>query len=355
MNPPPGIPPMPPMMYPPPPPPRKPLFGALARTIFTTLASLIVLGSISLNLYLLAYVAASSGSGIDVQTLEKGTGSDTIAIIAIEGMILDATVEAFDKMIQKVEDDASVKAVVLEIDTPGGAVTASDEIYDRIQRFRKDTSKPVIVSMQALATSGGYYIACAGDYIFAQKSTMTGNIGVMMARFNLAKWAQEHGIEDSSLHSTGSDFKTAGSMWKEETPEERAYIQGLIDEAFMQFKQVVREGRGPRLDPASQESEDEKVARIANGKVYMASEAHRLGLIDAIGYRHDALEYAKQAAGISSPRIVRYSQPKGPSFFIGFNVALRGSEASGPLNMQVDAKLLEQFTRPRLMYLWRVH
>jgi protease-4 len=346
-----------PMMFPPPPPPqpRKPVFGTLARTVFTTLASLILLGSITLNLYLLALLAASTTADIKTRVLEEGKADEVIAVLPIEGMILDESSDTFEKMIRQVEKDANVKAILLEIDTPGGAVTASDEIYHRINRFQADhPGTPVVVSMRSLATSGGYYIACAADHVFAQQSTMTGNIGVMMPRFNLSKWANEHGIEDNSLHSTGADFKTAGSMWKAETPEERAYIQGLIDEAFSQFKHVVREGRGQRLDPSSDETLDQKLARIANGKVYMAPEALKLGLIDAIGYRSDALAYVKQAASLNSPKVVLYEKPDSLLSLFRSQSNL-GGQAGGLVNVQLDARLIEQLTRPRLMYLWRVN
>ncbi len=342
-------------MYYPPPPPRKSMMSGFARMVFTTLASLILLGSIALNVYLLAFVAATTGSDIDRTVIAEGNAASTIAIIPIEGMILDKTVETFEKMIQQATDEADIKAVVLEIDTPGGSVTASDEIYHRIRRFREETGKPVIVSMQSLATSGGYYIACAADSVFAQPTTMTGNIGVMMPRFDLSKFANRYGIEDNSLHSTGSEFKTAGSMWKQETPAERAYIQGLIDDAFVQFKAVLRDGRGEKLMPNSQQSIDEKIDRIANGKVYMASDALKLGLIDAIGYRHDALSSVQQNHNLAGGQIIRLDKPA--SLFDGLSAKSGiGTAAAGDaLNLRIDPALIEELTRPRLMYLWRMH
>ncbi len=354
MMPPPGMGQMMPMMYPPPP-PKKSVLSGFARMVFTTLASLILLGSIAMNVYLLAYVAATAGSDIETQTLVEGSAKQSIAVIPVKGMILDGSVETFEKMIQMAEKDAKIKAVVIEIDTPGGSVTASDEIYHRIVRFKAETGKPVVASMQSLATSGGYYIACAADYVVAQQSTMTGNIGVMMPRFDLSKFAQEHGIEDNSLHSTGSDFKTAGSMWKAETPEERAYIQGLIDTAFGQFKAVVVAGRGAKLDPDSQETVEQKVDRIANGKVYMAPEALRLGLIDAIGYRHDALGYVASTHGLSGAKVIRYEKPEGLFSSLGANLGLGTNESSGGVNVRVDARLIEEITRPRLMYMGRMN
>lgn len=344
-----------PMMFPPPPPPRKSALGRFARTTFTTLAGLLVLASITLNIYLLLWLAASTSSGIDTTVIEDGRVSNTIAIIPVRGMILDGTVTTFANMIKQAEDNPDVQAIIIDMDTPGGSVTASDEIYHRIQLFKDRTQLPVIVSMRAMGTSGGYYIACGADYIFAQRSTMTGNIGVMMSRFNLSKFAQEHGIEDNSMHSTGADFKTAGSMWRPETPQEHAYLQDLIDNAFAQFKQVIKANRGATLDQSSPESIDAKLDRIANGKVYMATQALQLGLIDEIGYLDDALAHAKKQIGQAEPRIIRYDQPRGLLSALNAQSLLGAPAAQGNVNIQIDHNLIEEITRPRLMYLWRAY
>lgn len=353
---PPGSPPpmmYPPPMYPPPPPPRSD--RSFARVIFTTLAATIFGLSLMLNLYALLWLGMRSG-GADNTTVAiiEGDKTQKIAVIPIEGMILGDAVEAFEKLIIRVEEDRDVQALVIEIDSPGGGVAASAEIHHRLLTFKQRRNIPVIISMQALATSGGYYIACAGDYIYAQPSTWTGNIGVMMPRVNIAPLAERWGIEDASLHSTGSDFKTAGSMLKPETPDERAYMLGLIDEAFAQFKSVVQAGR---TNPDGSTRLTAPIEDIANGMVYSAQQARQLGLIDAIGYASDAYAYAQAELELSNPHVVRYQHR--PSFMelLGANSTLGDAGALGDGQgggVRLDRRAIEELFTPRLMYLWRV-
>src|SRR3954452_18538723 len=184
--------PPPPQMYPPPPGPMypPPMFfppgmfkpqRSFARIIFTTLATAIFGLSITLNLYLLAFSVFSSGlghsAGIEQTVLVEGDPKEKVAVIPVTGMILTNTADRFNQMLTAAEKDSAVKAIVVEVDTPGGAVTPSDEIHARILRFRQQfPNRPVVISMGGLATSGGYYISCAGQYVFAQRTTLTGNI-----------------------------------------------------------------------------------------------------------------------------------------------------------------------------------
>ncbi len=343
---------MQPMMYPPPPQRQRSGggIGGVVNVVMGVMLTLVLLGSLGLNVVLLLSAAAdSSATEHRTHVIYKGDRKQKIAVIPIKGMILAETVEQFDRLIRRVEEDSDVQALVLEIDTPGGGVTASDEIHHRLQQFRQQKNIPVVVSMQSLATSGGYYIACAADYIFAQPSTMTGNIGVMMPRLNIAGLADKWGIEDNSLHSTGADYKTAGSIWRPETPEERAYLLGLIDEAFRQFKAVVDRGR---RNPDGTTRLTAPLDQIANGKVYMAREALQLGLIDQIGYPSDAYAYVQQRLSLSNPHIVRYEHKPNLMDLLGVRTGLGGAGASG-VKVEVPRRVIEELLTPRLMYLWR--
>jgi protease-4 len=247
------------------------------------------------------------------------------------------------------EADKNVKGIVIENDSPGGTVTASDEIHHRIMEFKKARpGVPVVASMGSLAASGGYYIACAADYVFAQPSTMTGNIGVLFPRYNVSRLADKWGIEETTLASTGAPYKNAGSMFKPEKPEDNAYFQDIIDKSFAQFKAVVQAGRGPKLSKS--------LDQIANGQIYLAPDALALGLVDKIGYIDDA--YAHAGQGLKKMQVVRYHNPPTLLEALGSksNVGPIGASASagsGGVNVQIDPQKVQEMLTPRMMYLWR--
>jgi protease-4 len=307
---------------------------------------LMLLFSGVLNLVLIASSLSGGGAGIQQQTIAAG-GSDKIAVIPLRGVIDTGTSTQFDRFLDLAQSDKNVKAVVIEIDTPGGTVTASDEIYNRIKAFKAKKAVPVVVSMGSLATSGGYYAACGADYVFAQPTTFTGNIGVLMPRYNFSKLMDKYGVEETTIVSTGAKFKNAGSSFRPESPEEKQYMQELADSAFTQFKTVVTQGRSSKLKGNLED--------IANGKVYTANNALNLGLIDQVGYLSDAHAYAASTAGVSGATVVRYESP--PSLMqilMSSKSNVSGATASGGgVNVNVDASLLRELTTPRPMYLWR--
>ena len=340
---------MPPMMpFPYPPPPRR---GGPGRTVLIVSLVLLLLFSGALNLILLAGSLGGGGSAaITQQTVQAGSGKDKVAVVPVSG-IIDAAVSAkFDRFMDMAEADQNVKAVVLEIDSPGGTVTASDEIYNRIRTFKSKRSIPVIVSMGSLATSGGYYAACGADYVFAQPTTFTGNIGVLLPRYNFSGLMQKYGVEETTIVSTGAPFKNAGSSFRPETPEEKKYMQELADSAFAQFKDVVEKGRSSKLKANLED--------VTNGKVFTAKSAKELGLIDDVGYLEDAQKYAASQAGVGNPTVVRYQDP--PSLMqllmARSNVAGAVAAARGDMpgvSITVDQNLLHELSTPRPLYLWR--
>jgi protease-4 len=338
---------MPPQMmpypYPPPPPPRG---GGVGRTVFTVLLVLMLLFSGVLNLVLIAGSLSGGGGDIQQQTLSSG-GSDKIVVIPLRGVIDTSASTRFNRFMDLAQSDKAVKAVVIEIDTPGGTVTASDEIYNRIKAFKSKKAVPVVVSMGSLATSGGYYAACGADYVFAQPTTFTGNIGVLMPRYNFSKLMEKYGVEETTIVSTGAKFKNAGSSFRPESPEEKQYMQELADSAFTQFKTVVTQGRSSKLKGNLED--------IANGKVYTAGSALNLGLVDQVGYLADAHSYAASAAGVSGPTVVRYENPPTlMQLLMSARSNVPGASAgAGGVNVNLDQALLRELTTPRPMYLWR--
>ena len=352
--PPPGMQPMPPMppMMPPPmfmPPPMKE--RSFARAIFMTLATTIFGLSLAANVYLLLFSGLVAGGTSGRQTtIVEGDPTQRVAVIPVNGIIMNEASQQFARFIKMAEADQNVKAVILDIDSPGGTVTASDEIHHRILEFKK--ARPgvqVVASMGSLAASGGYYVACAADHVYAQPTTMTGNIGVLFPRYNVSRLADKWGIEETTLHSTGADYKNAGSMFKPDDPKETKYFQDIIDKSFGQFKTVVKNGRGPKLTKSLDE--------IANGQIYLGPDALALGLVDTLGYLDDACAFAASTAGLKKMQVVRYHNP--PSFLEAIasgksNVGSIGATATGGgVNVQVDPQKLQEMLTPRMMYLWR--
>jgi protease IV len=338
---PPGVMPMP-FPYPPPP----PRGGGIGRAILVAVLVLLLLGSALLNLVLVAGSLGGSSAAIQQQTVQSGGGSDKVAVIPIRGIIDTGTSMQFDRFMDMAQSDKAVKAVVIEIDSPGGTVTASDEIYNRIKAFKSKKSVPVVVSMGSLATSGGYYAACGADYVFAQPTTFTGNIGVLMPRYNFSKLMEKYGVEETTIVSTGARFKNAGSSFRPESPEEKQYMQELADSAFTQFKDVVTAGRSSKLKANLED--------IANGKVFTAGTALNMGLIDQVGYLEDAQTYATTSAGLTGPTVVRYHDPPSLMQMLMASSNVGGATARGEgVSVTIDQKLLQDLTTPRPLYLWR--
>jgi protease-4 len=341
MGPPPGM--FPPPMYMPPP----PRGGGFARGILMTLATTLFGLSLTLNIYLLIVSGMMSGSSRSTSVVE-GDPNQKIAIIPLSGAIMGDASEKFDRLLTQIERDKGVKALVVEIDSPGGTVTGSDEIHHRLLRFKSEHANiPVVISMASLAASGGYYVACAGDYVFAQPTTLTGNIGVLMPQYNVSEMFEKWGIKETTIESTGATYKNAGSMFRPEKPEDRAYIQDIADKAFTQFKSVVSTGRQGRLK--------KPLAEIANGKIYMAADAAALGLIDQVGYLNDACDHAATKAGLNRRTVVKYEEPQ--SFaekMLGQSNVGGASAKSVAINgVNIDASAVRELMTPRLMYLWR--
>jgi len=302
-------------------------------------------GSLLVNLVLLAALGVAGGE-TRVQehhySHQPRAGAE-VAIIDISGVIID-TEPTFKRLIDHARGKAGegkLKAVVLRINSPGGSVSGSDYIFHQLKKFREETGVPLVVSMGAVAASGGYYSAMAvGDApetIFAEPSTFTGSIGVVIPHYNIAGLLDKLGIEADSIAS--HPLKTMGSMSRPMTDEERALFKALIDEGLDQFKEVIRYGR-PRFrdDPAA-------LDRLATGQVFSAKQALKAGLIDRIGFLDDAVARAIELARLapSNVRVVRYAPETGLWELLG--AQSRQTKAADP------RAWLDAFT-PQPYYLW---
>jgi len=277
-----------------------------------------------------------------------GDEQQAIAVLKVEGVILEGMARRFDAIMRRIEEESHIKALVVEVDTPGGVVGPSDEIYHRILQFKERKNVPVVVAMGGFATSGGYFISCAADQIVAQRTTITGNIGVLWPRYDVSKLADKWGIQDNTIYPNEAPYKPMGSELKPMSEMERTYWLGLVEDAYTTFKSVVTTGRAGRLKAPME--------TVANGKAYTANESLAMGLIDKIGYQHDAYDLAASLAKVTKKHVVRYEYA--PSFLeaLGGQSNSQSSMLSvqgGGVNVKFDSSLLHELTSPRPMYLWR--
>ena len=221
-------------------------------------------------------------------------GAMKIAIVPIEGVISSDLAEHAVRQLTKYADDPSIKAIVIRIDSPGGGVAASQEIYEGVKRLRAD-GKLVVASLGSLAASGGYYVACAADRIFTNPGTLTGSIGVIVQLANAQGLLRKVGIESTAI--TSGPFKDSGSPARPLRPEEREVFQTLVDDVYRQFVDAVAQGR--HLEPA-------EVRRYADGRVYTGQQAKAFKLVDDLGTLQDAIAYAASTIGVAGkPKLVQ--------------------------------------------------
>ena len=228
--------------------------------------------------------------GVLISDQDQHPRGDGVAVINVNGIIIDS--DPYIKSIREIRESDSVKAVVVRINSPGGAVATSQEVYEELKSLGETV--PVIASMGTVAASGGYYIACAAATIYANPGTITGSIGVI-AQFasyeQLLKWAK---VEVEVIKS--GEFKDLGSPLRKMPEAERAYLQTLIDSVHSQFKDTVSEKRN--LSPA-------KVASLSDGKIFTGSRAKELGLVDRIGTLEAAVAEARKLGGLNEDSWIR--------------------------------------------------
>ncbi len=329
------------------------------RIVFWLFLVLILGGSILLNLALLAAVGTEFGGmeaqgGLATQTIRSGSRNQTVAVYRVIGVIDGAATAQFKQFYHSVVNDPEVKAVVLRIDSPGGGVTASDQICEMVKQI-KAAGKKVVVSMGSVAASGGYYISAPADEIFAEDTTITGSIGVIAGWFVLKGTLEKIGAESFTIKSTHAQ------AWKDEmspTAQPQDYqldhLQEVLDEMQTRFESVVRTGRGTKLKTRAEtvrmtdksgKSFQRENTEPFNGKIYLASKAMELGLIDEIGYEDAAIKRAGELANMDNPRVLRYARRK------TFMESLMDGKADA--SFKIDAKLIDQFQTPRFMMLWK--
>jgi len=256
------------------------------KPILIILVSALALGAL---FFYVLYLATLISGGKASQSLSPLPGMEKIALIKIEGMLI--TADSIVEEINNYADDSSVKAILIRIDSPGGGVVASQEIFNAVLNARKQ-GKKVVISMGSVAASGGYYIAAAADRIVANPGTLTGSIGVKMEFANLEKLLEKIGVRGMVIKA--GEYKDMGSPFREMTDHEKMLLQWVIDDVHSQFIEAVAKGRNlPEAD----------VKAIADGRIFTGRQALHLKLVDQLGDLEDSILIAAELAGIKeNPR-----------------------------------------------------
>ena len=281
---------------------------------------------------------------LEERVLRSGTGPDRIAVIPVRGLISSSVsgrigssmVEDINIQLRQAEEDESVKAVVLAIDSPGGEVTASDMIYNAVRRVR--VRKPVVVSMGSMATSGGYYVACGASYLIANPTTFTGSIGVIIQSMRYNDLLNKIGVVPVTFKSGA--FKDMLSGNREMTPEEKEYVQGLVMQTYGIFVGIVAKER--HLDEAKLR------AGIADGRVVTGTDALAAKLVDQLGEIEDAYEKARELGKAKDAAVIAYQAQFNFSRIFQY---LGSEESSGKVEINLTQKLFPSLEPGRAYWL----
>jgi protease IV len=270
--------------------------------------------------------------------------NDKVAILPIEGAIISGEGFFRNQVDHALKDakEGHLKALVIRVNSPGGTISGSDYMFHHLRRLAKETNIPIVVSMGGMAASGGYYVSmCVGDAaetIFAEPTTWTGSIGVIIPHYNVADLMKNWGIKEDSIAS--DRLKQMGSMARPMTEEERKIFQGLVEDGFKRFKDVIKQGR-PKFqkDPAA-------LDKLATGQVFTADQALAGGLVDKIGFIEDAVDRAIALAGLdkNNVSVVRYkAEHRLADLLLGSEGRARGTG---------DLSALWEMASPKAYYLY---
>ena len=276
--------------------------------------------------------------------LERGARAttDKIAVITMRGLISsslpgtvsDSMVDDMRAALQQARDDSRVKAIVLEIDSPGGEVTASDAIYNALVKLR--ARKPVVVYMDSLAASGGYYVSCGGKFLMASDTTITGSIGVIIQTLNYEQLFNKVGL--ASVVFKSGKFKDMLNGARPITPEERELVQSFIMKTYDKFLGIVAKERNLPADLLRN--------TIADGRILSGKDAYEHKLIDGLGELDDAFGKAKQLGNAPDAKVVKY----GPPFSLSRFLRIFG-ESDSKIELTLPKQLIPQLESGRAYFL----
>jgi protease-4 len=277
------------------------------------------------GLMLIGFLSTSDGVSF------SGFDGNNVGVLDVYGVLDENSGRPVIRQLDKWTNNESIEAVVLHVNSPGGGVSISQEIYDAVGRLKNE--KPVVVAMAAVAASGGYYIACGADRIIANQGTLTGSIGVIFQFHTFGDLMDKVGIGTETIKS--GEFKDIGSYNREMTKKEELMLRSVVMDTYEQFVEAIADGRGKEKD---------EVYRLADGSLFTGLQAYNLGLVDTLGGLYEAVQIAAELAGIEGePNIVRpYKREK-----MGFFDLVRG------LFGGFGEKLGQAAYGPRLLYLYQ--
>jgi len=319
---------------------QKSSLWSIFRTIIMGISVLINFVLFFMLIGLGVFIFSGQKEGMVEEVVREGAFGTKIAIVNLEGTIYAEQAENIYKQLKTAQKDPQVKAVILRVDSPGGTVSASDQIYHEIMRFRANTNKPVIAFMQGTAASGGYYASVACEKIIAEPTTITGSIGVISSYMVFQNLLEDKlGVQPVVVKS--GEKKDWPSSFRAPEKEEIEYIQNkLIKPTLEIFVGVVSKGREHVLT-------SDEVRELADGSIFGAQEALEKKLIDDIGYLDDAINMVKSMTGIKSAQVVQYKRP----FSLG---SILGVESKQSL-LKLDKNTLFELGTPQTLYLWNAY
>lgn len=309
-----GPPPPPPPGQPPyayyPPPQQKSCFGSLKRIGISVLVSLLLLSIVG-NIYFGLILSATLGGQLREGIYQKGDTQYTITILPVEGMINDEQAAFTRRAWLRLRENPPT-AVVLRVNSGGGGVSASDEMLRQLKAFKTEhPDVPIVASFGPVAASGGYYVAASADEILAERTTITGSIGVLGQVLTFEGTLTLLGVEPVVLTADGSPKKDiANNIFRDWTERDRRALSNLLNHAYEVFVDVVHEGRSQALGQNAPTMD--QVREIASGETYTAEQAQQIKLIDGVGYLTDAIDAAAKRAGVPAgvePHVTRIARP----------------------------------------------
>lgn len=329
----------------------------VAGMVFFAFTSLVLL--IAVIAVAPSHVTSASGNLPYIETSVSGDkrSSQKILLVPIHGIILDAPIGGFGPprpglvtqvlaILKRAREDSDIKAVLLDIDSPGGGITDSDILYNEIRKFKAETGKPVVALLRDIAASGGYYVAAASDRIIAHRTTLTGSIGVIMPHWNIEDLLDKIGVRSDPIKS--GKYKDIGSMYRQTTDEELKMLQDMIDEYQSLFVTVIHQGFTNRSINLTRK----KLETWCDGRIMTGGQAKKLGFVDQLGYYDDAVKAVAGLAGITSGNEHVITFQRRPGFL---DALLMQTQTPRPDTVKLEIEGMPKLDTPKFMYLWTIN